>query len=76
MLKWFTSYEFLIFVSLDYIEFNAVANSNSLVNFNQILYHTSLNVIACMCKDLVCFINYFENRNGKYIDKLKNFKLL
>ena len=75
MLKSFTSYDFLIFVSFDYTEFNAVTNSDGLVNFNQILYHTSLNVIACMCKDLVHFINYFGNTNGKYIDKLKNFKL-
>ena len=72
-LKLFTSYDFLIFVSLNYT-FNVLANLNSLVDFYQILYHTFLNVITCMCKDLVSLVNYFKNRNGKYIEELKKFK--
>ena len=71
MLKSLTSYDFLIFVSLDYTEFNVLANSNGFVDFYSILYHTSLNDNTCMCKDLVCFINYFEDRNGIYIDEFK-----
>ena len=60
MLKSFPSYDFLIFVSLDYTEFNIVAISKGVVDFNQILYPTSLNAFTCMCKDLVRFINKFN----------------
>ena len=66
MLKLFTNYDFLIFLSLDYTEFNILANSNGLFDFNriyQISYHRSPNLITCMCNDLVRFINYVENRN-------------
>ena len=73
MLTSFTSYNFLIFVSLDYTEFNVLANSNGFVDFYQILYHTSLNVITRMCKDSVRFINYFENRNGNTYMSCKIF---
>ena len=62
MLKSSTSYDFLSFVSIEYIEFNVLANSNDLVDFYKILYHTSLNVITCMCEDSVRFTNYIENR--------------
>ena len=34
----------------------------------QNLNHTFSNVITCMCKDLRRFINYFENRDGKYMN--------
>ena len=33
MLKSITSYDFLLFVSIDYTEFNFLANSNGLVDF-------------------------------------------
>ena len=76
MFKLFTSYDFLIFVSLDYSALNVLENLNGLVDFYSILYHSSLNVITCMCKDLISLTNYFEHKNGKYIDELKKFKLL
>ena len=65
MLKSITSYDFLLFVSIDYTEFNVLAISNGLVDFYKIMYDTSLNVITCMCEDSVRFINYVENGNGK-----------
>ena len=34
----------LLFVSVDYTEFNVLANSNGSVEFFKILYYTSLNV--------------------------------
>ena len=76
MLKSFTSYEFLIFVSVDYIEFNVLANSNGLVDFNQFFKHARLYGVTRMYKDSVPFINYFENRKRKYIDELKKLSSL
>ena len=52
MLKSFTSYDLFF----NCTEFNVLANPNGLADFHQILYHTSLNSITCMCKDLARFI--------------------
>ena len=57
MLKSFPSYDFLIFVSLDYTELNILAKSNGLVDIYKHFYYTSLNVITCMCKHLFRLIN-------------------
>ena len=60
MFNLFTSYDFLIFVSLNYTTFHVIANLNGLVDFYRIVYPTSLNVTACICQDLVSLSNYFE----------------
>ena len=68
MLKSFTIYDLLIFVILDYTEFDVLANSNGLVDYYLILYHASLIVSTCLCEDLARFINYFGNRDRKKVN--------
>ena len=65
MRKSFASYDLLIFVNFNYTEFNVLENPNDLIDSDQILYHTFLNVLTYKCEDLIRFINSFKNRNGK-----------
>ena len=64
-----------IFVNLEYTKFDVLAKSTGFVEFHQIFYYTSLNVITCMYSIktyLVLLIITFKiETENRWIEKIK-----